>query len=131
MGTQWGALAHGRGQSNSSGLDVYGSLPLASVVLRPPTVTLEPAELVRIRGEAARIVCSASDIEIDFEVILQRGNTKVSPRGDSRVMSAHLPTTSDPAGWSPRPHHKLALWAEGAVQVQRGEWTHWGLTGSQ
>ncbi|KAM5302216.1 macrophage colony-stimulating factor 1 receptor isoform 2-T2 [Glossophaga mutica] len=52
-------------------------LRVRKVVLRPPTVTLEPTELVRIRGEAARIVCSASDVEVDFEVLLQRGNTKL------------------------------------------------------
>lgn len=65
----------------------------ASVVPGPPTVTLEPAELVRIRGEAAQIVCSASNVDIKFEVFLQRGNTKVSPREDSRVEPAHLPST--------------------------------------
>lgn len=52
-------------------------LKVQKVILRPPPVTLEPSELVRIRGEAARIVCSASDVEVDFELILQRGNTKL------------------------------------------------------
>lgn len=94
-------LAHDREQSSSSGLGVHRSLPLASVVTRPPTVTLEPAELVRIRGEAAQIVCSASDIDVKFNVTLHRGNTKVSPRGDSRVKSARLPSTPGPAGMEP------------------------------
>lgn len=94
VGALASSLAHGREQSNSSGLRVHGSLPLASVVPGPPTVTLEPAELVRIRGEAAQIVCSASNVDIKFEVFLQRGNTTVSPPGgDSRVEPAHLPST--------------------------------------
>ncbi|XP_036097989.1 macrophage colony-stimulating factor 1 receptor [Molossus molossus] len=53
-------------------------LRVQKVVPRPPTVTLEPAELVRIRGEAAQIVCSASDVDVKFNVFLQRGNTKLA-----------------------------------------------------
>lgn len=53
-------------------------LKVQKVVPGPPTVTLEPAELVRIRGEAAQIVCSASDVDIKFEVFLRRGNTTLS-----------------------------------------------------
>lgn len=89
---------HGREQRNSSGLSVHGSLPLASVISGPPTVTLEPAELVRIRGEVAQIVCSASNIGVNFDVFLQRGNTKVSPWGDSRVKSTHSPSIPGSAG---------------------------------
>lgn len=131
MGMRWGALTHGREQSNSSGLGVHGSLPLASVVLRPPQVTLEPSELVRIRGEAARIVCSASDVDFNFELILQRGNTEVSPWGDSRVTSAHLPTTSHPAGRSPSP---TVSWLSGPrARSRSGEASGLtrGLTGCQ
>nr|KAF6346353.1 colony stimulating factor 1 receptor [Pipistrellus kuhlii] len=50
-------------------------LKVQKVVPGPPTMTLEPAELVRIRGEAAQIVCSASNVDIKFEVFLRRGNT--------------------------------------------------------
>ncbi|KAL0608087.1 Macrophage colony-stimulating factor 1 receptor [Plecturocebus cupreus] len=46
----------------------------------PPALTLEPAELVRIRGEAAQIVCSASNVDIDFDVFLQHSNTKLTIR---------------------------------------------------
>ncbi|XP_008150427.2 macrophage colony-stimulating factor 1 receptor [Eptesicus fuscus] len=53
-------------------------LKVQKVVPGPPTVTLEPAELVRIRGEAAQIVCSASNVDIKFEVFLQRGNTTLN-----------------------------------------------------
>ncbi|XP_016066088.1 PREDICTED: macrophage colony-stimulating factor 1 receptor [Miniopterus natalensis] len=53
-------------------------LKVQKVVPRPPTVTLEPAELVRIRGEAAQIVCSASDVDVKFDISLQRGNTKLA-----------------------------------------------------
>lgn len=76
-----GSLAHGRKQSDSSGLDVHGSLALTSVIPGPPTLTLKPTELVRIRGEAAQIVCSASDVDVNFDVFLQHGDTKVSPWG--------------------------------------------------
>ncbi|XP_054424162.1 macrophage colony-stimulating factor 1 receptor [Pteronotus mesoamericanus] len=53
-------------------------LKVQKVVPGPPNVTLEPAELVRIQGEAARIVCSASDVDVMFDVYLQRGNTQLT-----------------------------------------------------
>lgn len=43
----------------------------------PPHITLEPSKLVRIRGEAAQIVCSATNAEVGFNVILKRGDTKL------------------------------------------------------
>lgn len=89
---------HGREQSDISSLGVHRSLPLALVVPGPPTLTLEPAELVRIQGETAQIVCSASDVDVNFDVFLQHEDTKVSPWGDSRVRSAHPPSTPGPAG---------------------------------
>lgn len=52
-------------------------LRVQKVIPGPPTLTLEPSELVRIRGEAAQIVCSASDVEIHFDVFLQQGDTKL------------------------------------------------------
>lgn len=36
---------------------------------------------MRIRGEAAQIVCSASDVSVNFEVYLQHGNNKVRSWG--------------------------------------------------
>ncbi|XP_019485606.1 PREDICTED: macrophage colony-stimulating factor 1 receptor [Hipposideros armiger] len=53
-------------------------LKVQKVIPGPPTMTLEPAELVRIRGEAAQIVCSTSDIDVHFDVFLQQGNTKLT-----------------------------------------------------
>lgn len=53
-------------------------LKVRKVIPEPPTVTLEPKELVRIRGEAAQIVCSASNVDVHFDVFLQRGNTKLT-----------------------------------------------------
>ncbi|XP_004384956.1 macrophage colony-stimulating factor 1 receptor [Trichechus manatus latirostris] len=44
----------------------------------PPALKLEPAELVRIQGEAAQIVCSASSVNPAFDVFLQRGDTKLT-----------------------------------------------------
>lgn len=76
-----GAWAHVRKQSDSSGLGAHGCLLLTSVIPGPPTLTLEPAELVRIQGETAKIVCSASDVDVNFDVFLKRGDTKVSPWG--------------------------------------------------
>lgn len=54
---------------------------LISVHLGPPHIVLEPTELVRIQGEAAQIVCSATNADVEFNVILKRGDTKVSPWG--------------------------------------------------
>ncbi|KAG8504482.1 Macrophage colony-stimulating factor 1 receptor [Galemys pyrenaicus] len=53
-------------------------LNVRKVIPGPPTLTLKPAELIRIQGEAAQIVCSASDVDIDFEVFLQQGDTKLT-----------------------------------------------------
>ncbi|KAF7473499.1 macrophage colony-stimulating factor 1 receptor [Marmota monax] len=52
-------------------------LNVQKVLPGPPTLTLEPAELVRIRGEAAQIVCSSSNLDVDFDVFLKHGNTKL------------------------------------------------------
>ncbi|XP_075852331.1 macrophage colony-stimulating factor 1 receptor isoform X2 [Microcebus murinus] len=52
-------------------------LNVLKVIPGPPALTLEPAELVRIRGEAAQIVCSASNIEVEFDVFLQHNDTKL------------------------------------------------------
>ncbi|XP_066199528.1 macrophage colony-stimulating factor 1 receptor [Saccopteryx leptura] len=53
-------------------------LKVQKVVPSPPKVTLQPAELVRIRGETAQIVCSASNVDDKFDIFLQRGNTKLT-----------------------------------------------------
>ncbi|XP_006204512.2 macrophage colony-stimulating factor 1 receptor [Vicugna pacos] len=53
-------------------------LKVQRVVPGPPTLTLKPAELVQIQGEAAQIVCSASDVDVNFDVFLQRGDTKLA-----------------------------------------------------
>ncbi|XP_008564126.1 PREDICTED: macrophage colony-stimulating factor 1 receptor [Galeopterus variegatus] len=53
-------------------------LKVQKVLPGPPDLTLEPAELVRIRGESARIVCSASNVDVNFNVFLQRGDTKLT-----------------------------------------------------
>lgn len=78
-------LAHGREESNSyitfREPGCSGISPPVSVIPGPPALTLVPAELVRIRGEAAQIVCSASNIDVDFDVFLQHNTTKVSPCG--------------------------------------------------
>nr|XP_003934130.2 macrophage colony-stimulating factor 1 receptor [Saimiri boliviensis boliviensis] len=55
-------------------------LKVQKVIPGPPALTLEPAELVRIRGEAAQIVCSASNIDFHFDVFLQHNNTKLTIR---------------------------------------------------
>uniref|UniRef100_A0A8C0HTN0 Macrophage colony-stimulating factor 1 receptor n=1 Tax=Balaenoptera musculus TaxID=9771 RepID=A0A8C0HTN0_BALMU len=53
-------------------------LKVQKVIPGPPTLTLKPTELVRIQGEAAQIVCSASDVDVNFDVFLQHGDTKVT-----------------------------------------------------
>uniref|UniRef100_A0A8D1S4X0 Macrophage colony-stimulating factor 1 receptor n=1 Tax=Sus scrofa TaxID=9823 RepID=A0A8D1S4X0_PIG len=53
-------------------------LNVQKVIPGPPTLTLKPTELVRIRGEAAQIVCSATDVDVHFEVFLHRGDTKLA-----------------------------------------------------
>ncbi|KAM9731054.1 macrophage colony-stimulating factor 1 receptor [Dama dama] len=61
-------------------------LKVQKVIPGPPTLTLEPAELVRIQGETAKIMCSASDVDVNFDVFLQRGDTKlaISQQSDFR-----------------------------------------------
>ncbi|XP_006863937.1 PREDICTED: macrophage colony-stimulating factor 1 receptor [Chrysochloris asiatica] len=44
----------------------------------PPDLMLETAELVHIRGEAAKIVCSARSLDPAFEVFLQHRDTKLT-----------------------------------------------------
>uniref|UniRef100_F7FU59 Platelet-derived growth factor receptor-like protein n=1 Tax=Callithrix jacchus TaxID=9483 RepID=F7FU59_CALJA len=58
-------------------------LKVQKVIPGPPALTLEPAELVRIRGEAAQIVCSASNVDVDFDVFLQHNTTKLTIRQQS------------------------------------------------
>uniref|UniRef100_A0A1D5QZE0 receptor protein-tyrosine kinase n=1 Tax=Macaca mulatta TaxID=9544 RepID=A0A1D5QZE0_MACMU len=53
-------------------------LKVQKVIPGPPALTLVPEELVRIRGEAAQIVCSASNIDVDFDVFLQHNTTKLA-----------------------------------------------------
>ncbi|PNI71915.1 CSF1R isoform 4, partial [Pan troglodytes] len=53
-------------------------LKVQKVIPGPPALTLAPAELVRIRGEAAQIVCSASSVDVNFDVFLQHNNTKLA-----------------------------------------------------
>uniref|UniRef100_G1RGX9 Macrophage colony-stimulating factor 1 receptor n=1 Tax=Nomascus leucogenys TaxID=61853 RepID=G1RGX9_NOMLE len=53
-------------------------LKVQKVIPGPPALTLAPAELVRIRGEAAQIVCSASNVDVNFDVFLQHDNTKLA-----------------------------------------------------
>ncbi|XP_068392288.1 macrophage colony-stimulating factor 1 receptor isoform X1 [Eschrichtius robustus] len=53
-------------------------LKVQKVIPGPPTLTLKPTELVRIQGEAAQIVCSASDVDVNFDVFLQHGDTKLT-----------------------------------------------------
>ncbi|CAO2594215.1 Macrophage colony-stimulating factor 1 receptor [Lemmus lemmus] len=52
-------------------------LKVEKVPSGPPNVLLEPTELVRIRGEAAKIVCSATNMDPEFNVFLKRGDTKL------------------------------------------------------
>ena len=91
-----GAWAHGRMQSGSSGLGAHGCLPLISVIPGPPTLTLEPEELVRIQGETAKIVCSASDVDVNFDVFRQRGDTV--PGGGGGVLPVLLALQAPPQG---------------------------------
>uniref|UniRef100_A0A8C9ASC5 Macrophage colony-stimulating factor 1 receptor n=1 Tax=Prolemur simus TaxID=1328070 RepID=A0A8C9ASC5_PROSS len=75
------ALVGGR-KATSMGI----RLNVLKVIPGPPALTLEPAELVRIQGEAAQIVCSASNIEVEFDVFLQHNDTKleISEQSDFR-----------------------------------------------
>ncbi|XP_057644285.1 macrophage colony-stimulating factor 1 receptor isoform X1 [Chionomys nivalis] len=52
-------------------------LKVEKVPSGPPYVLLEPTELVRIRGEAAKIVCSATNVDPEFNVFLKHGDTKL------------------------------------------------------
>ncbi|XP_035314189.1 macrophage colony-stimulating factor 1 receptor [Cricetulus griseus] len=52
-------------------------LKVEKVLPGPPNVLLEPTELVRIQGEAAKIVCSATNVDPKFNVFLKRGDTKL------------------------------------------------------
>ncbi|KAH0512912.1 Macrophage colony-stimulating factor 1 receptor [Microtus ochrogaster] len=58
-------------------LSVSIQLKVEKVLSGPPYVQLEPTELVRIRGEAAKIVCSATNVEPEFHVFLKHGDTKL------------------------------------------------------
>jgi len=53
-------------------------LKVQKVIPGPPTLMLEPAELVRIQGETAKIVCSARNVDVNFDVFLQHGDTKLT-----------------------------------------------------
>ncbi|KAI5259610.1 macrophage colony-stimulating factor 1 receptor [Manis pentadactyla] len=53
-------------------------LKVQKVVPGPPTLILKPAELVRIQGEAAQIMCSASNVDVNFDVSLLHGDTKLT-----------------------------------------------------
>lgn len=84
---QCNALVNGETRS-SMGI----RLTVKKVLPGPPTLTLEPAELVRIQGEAAQILCSASNVDVQFDVFLQRGDTKlttVSQQSDFRDNRYH------------------------------------------
>ncbi|XP_008059241.1 macrophage colony-stimulating factor 1 receptor [Carlito syrichta] len=52
-------------------------LKVKKVLPGPPALTLEPTELVHILGEKATIVCSARDLDVDFDVFLWHNNTKL------------------------------------------------------
>uniref|UniRef100_A0A8C3VXM0 Platelet-derived growth factor receptor-like protein n=1 Tax=Catagonus wagneri TaxID=51154 RepID=A0A8C3VXM0_9CETA len=53
-------------------------LKVQKVIPGPPTLTLKPTELVRIQGEAAQIVCSATDVDVSFDVTLYHGDTELA-----------------------------------------------------
>lgn len=120
-------LAHGREESNSyitfREPGCSGISPPVSVIPGPPALTLVPAELVRIRGEAAQIVCSASNIDVDFDVFLQHNTTKVSPcRSQGEVWPSSQHTRFYTVGsWAP--HSKPAVSAEGTVRTPGGAQT--------
>ncbi|XP_005074742.1 macrophage colony-stimulating factor 1 receptor isoform X1 [Mesocricetus auratus] len=52
-------------------------LEVKTVLPGPPIVLLEATELVRIRGETVNIVCSATNVDPEFNVFLKRGDTKL------------------------------------------------------
>ncbi|KAM4875401.1 macrophage colony-stimulating factor 1 receptor [Thomomys bottae] len=53
-------------------------LKVNKVLNGPPALTLEPRELVRIRGENAHITCKAIDPGFHFYVFLKRGDTELN-----------------------------------------------------
>ncbi|XP_040828591.1 macrophage colony-stimulating factor 1 receptor isoform X2 [Ochotona curzoniae] len=53
-------------------------LTVRKVLPGPPTLTLEPTELVRIRGETARISCTASNLDLNYSVHMYHGDTKLA-----------------------------------------------------
>ncbi|XP_048187423.1 macrophage colony-stimulating factor 1 receptor [Perognathus longimembris pacificus] len=53
-------------------------LHVRRVLKGPPALTLEPRELVRIRGESAHIACKATDPGVDFFVFLKHGDTQLN-----------------------------------------------------
>ncbi|XP_003782093.1 macrophage colony-stimulating factor 1 receptor [Otolemur garnettii] len=81
---QCSALVDGR-KVTSLGIQ----LNVLKVIPGPPSLTLEPAELVRIQGEAAQIVCSASNVDVDFDVFLQHNGTKLAIPQQSDFQDNH------------------------------------------
>ncbi|XP_059102196.1 macrophage colony-stimulating factor 1 receptor [Peromyscus eremicus] len=61
----------------SESLSIGIRLKVDKVLPGPPNVTLKPTELVRIRGEAAQIVCSATNVNPEFHLFLKHGDTKL------------------------------------------------------
>ncbi|XP_012881009.1 PREDICTED: macrophage colony-stimulating factor 1 receptor [Dipodomys ordii] len=53
-------------------------LKVNKVLKGPPALTLEPTELVRIRGENAQITCKATEPGVHFYVLLKHGDTKLN-----------------------------------------------------
>uniref|UniRef100_A0A8C6QJC9 Macrophage colony-stimulating factor 1 receptor n=1 Tax=Nannospalax galili TaxID=1026970 RepID=A0A8C6QJC9_NANGA len=66
------AMVHGRA-STSIGI----RLNVQKVLPGPPHVMLEPTELVRIRGEAAQIICSVTNVDVEFKVFLKHEDTQL------------------------------------------------------
>ncbi|KAL1773521.1 macrophage colony-stimulating factor 1 receptor [Sigmodon hispidus] len=59
-------------------LSIGIQLNVEKVLPGPPKIRLDPpTELIRIRGEAAKIVCSATNVDPIFNVFLKRGDTKL------------------------------------------------------
>ncbi|MBZ3882800.1 Macrophage colony-stimulating factor 1 receptor [Sciurus carolinensis] len=81
---QCGALVDGK-MVTTTGI----RLNVQKVLPGPPTLTLEPAELVRIRGEAAQIVCSSSNVDVDFDIFLKHGDTKLKIAQQSDFRDNH------------------------------------------
>lgn len=66
------AVVNGR-ESTSIGI----RLDVKRAHSEPPPITLEPTELVRIRGETAQVACSATNADANFNVILKHGDTEL------------------------------------------------------